>query len=117
MPSIDPKSGEIWLVDFEPNLGSEIDKRRPAVVVSEPGFTHLPLRIVVPITDDKKRHLRLYWYVRVIDDSVSGLTKPSEVDTAQCHAFDLDRFITKLGDTRSNELRHIRDALAISLGF
>jgi mRNA interferase MazF len=114
---IDPKPGEIWLVDFEPNLGTEIDKRRPAVVVSESGFTHLPLRIVVPVTDDKQRYLRLYWYVGVIHDAKSGLGKASEVDSAQCHSFDLDRFVKKLGSVRPNELRVIRDALAISLGF
>jgi mRNA interferase MazF len=114
---IDPKPGEIWLVVFEPNRGAEMDKRRPAVVVSEPGFTHLPLRIVVPVTDDKHRHLRLYWYVGIITDARSGLTKASEVDTAQCHSFDLDRFVKKIGSIRSGELSLIRDALAISLGL
>ena len=114
---IDPKPGELWLVDFEPNRGAEMDKRRPAVVVSEPGFTHLPLRIVVPVTDDKHRHLRLSWYVGIIADAKSGLTKPSEIDTAQCHSFDLDRFVTKLGSIRAGELSLIRDALAISLGL
>jgi mRNA interferase MazF len=115
--SLDPKPGEIWLVDFEPNRGAEIDKRRPAVVVSEPGFTYLPLRIVVPVTDDKRRHQRLYWYVGINADSETGLTKPSEVDTAQCHAFDLDRFVKRLGSIPSKELSIIRDALAISLGL
>jgi mRNA-degrading endonuclease toxin of MazEF toxin-antitoxin module len=38
-----------WLVEFEPNIGSEIDKLRPAIVVSTSGFTDLPLRIAVPI--------------------------------------------------------------------
>ena len=94
-----------------------MDKRRPAVVVSEPGFTHLPLRIVVPVTDDKLRHLRLYWYVRLVADANSGLTKSSEADTAQCHSFDLDRFVRRLGRIRPGELALIRDALAISLGL
>ncbi len=104
-------------MDFEPNLGAEMDKRRPAIVISEPGFTYLPLRIVVPITDKKDRHLQLYWYVKVIADAKSGLTKGSEVDTAQCHSFDLERFVKKLGSIRPNELRLIRDAVAVSLGL
>jgi mRNA interferase MazF len=29
-----PKRGEIWLVDFEPTIGSEIKKIRPALVIS-----------------------------------------------------------------------------------
>ncbi|HET6402911.1 MAG TPA: type II toxin-antitoxin system PemK/MazF family toxin [Candidatus Kapabacteria bacterium] len=113
----DPKPGETWLVDFEPNRGAEMNKRRPAVVISEPGFTYLPLRIVVPVTDDKRRHLNLYWYVEVIADAKSGLSKPSEVDTAQCHSFDLDRFAKKLGSIRADELALIREAVAISLGL
>ena len=114
---IDPLPGEIWLVDFEPNHGAEMDKRRPAVVVSEPGFTHLPLRIVVPVTDDKGRHERLYWYVHLASNPTTGLVKISEVDTAQCHSFDLDRFVKRLGKIRPGELALIRDALSISLGL
>lgn len=45
-----PKRGEIWLVDFDPTTGSEIGKRRPAVVVGIDGVGRLPLRIVVPVT-------------------------------------------------------------------
>lgn len=117
MSAIDPQQGEIWLVDFEPNIGTEIDKRRPAVVISEPGFTYLPLRIVVPVTDDKKRHQRLFWYVGLELTPQTGLSKASEVDSAQCHSFDLDRFVERIGVVRPGELRLIRDALAISLGI
>jgi len=29
-----PKRGEIWLVNFDPTVGSEIKKIRPAVIIS-----------------------------------------------------------------------------------
>ena len=48
-----PKRGEIWLVDFDPAVGAEIRKARPAVVISVKDIGRLPLRIVVPITDWK----------------------------------------------------------------
>jgi len=48
-----PKRGEIWLVDFDPSIGAEIRKVRPAVVVSLDTIGRLPLRMVVPITDWK----------------------------------------------------------------
>jgi len=48
-----PKRGEIWLIDFDPAIGAEIRKARPAVVVSLDAIGRLPLRIVVPITDWK----------------------------------------------------------------
>lgn len=34
MAVLKPKRGEVWWVDLDPALGSEIKKRRPAVVVS-----------------------------------------------------------------------------------
>ena len=47
---MNPKRGEIWIIDFEPVTGSEIGKKRPAVVINSAAVGALPLRIVVPIT-------------------------------------------------------------------
>ena len=47
-----PSRGEIWLVDFDPSIGSEIRKVRPALVVSLDSIGRLPLRLVVPIVVD-----------------------------------------------------------------
>jgi mRNA interferase MazF len=45
-----PKRGEVWLVDFDPAIGAEIRKVRPAVIISMDTMGRLPLRMVVPIT-------------------------------------------------------------------
>ena len=58
-----PKRGEIWLVDFDPAVGAEIRKARPAVVVSVDSIGKLPLRIVVPITDWKDAYAAYAWFV------------------------------------------------------
>lgn len=43
--------GDIWLVAFDPTLGSEIQKTRPCVVVSPPEMhDHLRTVIVAPMT-------------------------------------------------------------------
>ncbi len=44
------RRGEVWLVNFEPSVGTEIQKIRPAVVVQEDGLSILGRTIVVPIT-------------------------------------------------------------------
>ena len=45
------KRGEIWLVNLDPTVGSEIRKSRPCVVVSPPEMhDHLRTVIVVPMT-------------------------------------------------------------------
>lgn len=44
------KRGEIWLVQLDPTLGSEIRKTRPCVIVSPPEFNeHLRTVIVAPM--------------------------------------------------------------------
>ena len=48
-----PKRGEVWLIDFDPTVGAEIRKVRPAVVLTVPGVGRLPLQIVVPLTEWK----------------------------------------------------------------
>ncbi len=45
------KRGEIWLVNLDPIIGSEIRKARPCVVVSPPEMhDHLRTAIVAPMT-------------------------------------------------------------------
>ena len=45
------RQGDIILLDFMPNAGSEIGKRRPAVIVSNDDFNqHCTVRMVCPIT-------------------------------------------------------------------
>jgi len=45
-----PRRGEIWRVQFNPTKGDEIQKIRPAIVLSADGLSGLNLRLVVPIT-------------------------------------------------------------------
>ena len=40
--NLSPVKGDIWLVDFDPTTGSEIGKKRPAVVISENLIGKLP---------------------------------------------------------------------------
>ena len=51
-----PRRGDIWLVKFNPTTGSEIGKKRPAVVVNLDSIGKLPLKIVAPITDWKAKY-------------------------------------------------------------
>lgn len=49
------KRGEIWLVDLDPTVGSEIQKMRPCLIIS-PAEMHDHLRtvIVAPMTSGNK---------------------------------------------------------------
>ena len=51
-----PERGDIWLVSFDPTVGSEIRKTRPAVVVSSDAVGRLPVKLVAPVTDWKTHY-------------------------------------------------------------
>ena len=50
------KRGEVWWVEFDPAIGSEIRKRRPAVVVSNDSANrNLSRVVVIPLTSNTDR--------------------------------------------------------------
>lgn len=53
-----PLRGEIWMVNFDPTVGREIKKTRPAVVVSSNAAGKLPIKLIAPITDWKRYLLK-----------------------------------------------------------
>jgi PemK-like, MazF-like toxin of type II toxin-antitoxin system len=63
-----PQRGEIWLVNFDPTVGTEIRKTRPAVVVSSDAVGRLPIKLVAPVTDWKEHFASNIWHVRIDPD-------------------------------------------------
>ncbi|TAE28231.1 MAG: type II toxin-antitoxin system PemK/MazF family toxin [Candidatus Kapaibacterium sp.] len=111
-----PKRGEIWLVEFDPQRGAEIAKKRPAVVLSVDSIGHLPLRMVVPCTDWKPEFESYSWFI-ALQGTASGLRKPSGADAFQCKSFSLDRFVKKLGSVTPSELNEIALAVGLCIGL
>lgn len=116
-PPLKPRRGEIWLVTFDPSLGSEIRKTRPAVVLSSDSMGRLPIKLVAPITERKERFEINLWHVRIAPSAASGLSKVSAVDLLQVRGADTQRFVERLGRVPAMTLEEIVTALALVVEY
>ena len=105
------KRGEIWLVNLDPTLGSEIRKTRPAVIVSSDLIGILPLKVIVPLTDWKERYANAPWMVRIDSDDQNCLSKTSAADGLQVRSVSYQRLVKKLGKLRSIQVAQIVQAV------
>ena len=107
--------GEIWLVNLDPTIGSEIRKTRPAVIVSSDLVGILPVKIIVPLTSWKDRYAQAPWMVRIDPDEKNGLTKPSSADALQIRSVFQQRLAQKLGALTSLQVAQIVQAVMLTL--
>src|SRR5262245_38003544 len=86
------RRGEIRLVDFDPSLGSEANKRRPAVVVSNDGANTIASQLgrgvltVVPVTSNVSR---VYPFQVLLPASEVGLDRESKAQAEQIRSIDV----------------------------
>ncbi len=109
------KRGEIWLVNLDPTVGSEIRKTRPVVIVSSDLVGILPIKVIVPLTEWKDRYSKAPWMVRIDPDSLNGLTKPSATDGLQVRSVSQQRLIKRLGLLPDTLIESIVDSINIVL--
>lgn len=111
-----PKRGEIWLVNFDPTIGSEINKTRPALIIqNDIANTYSPVTIVAAITtavaDDK-----IYPTEVLIKASATiGLKNNSLVLLNQIRTIDKARLVKRLGTVPVPILSQVSTAIEISL--
>ncbi|MBM4349387.1 MAG: type II toxin-antitoxin system PemK/MazF family toxin [Deltaproteobacteria bacterium] len=89
------KRGEIFLVNFDPTLGAEARKIRPAVVVSNDiNNVYSPIVSISPITSSVTK---VYSFEVEIPTGMGGLKTRSKIMVNQTRAVDKVRLIKKLG--------------------
>ena len=111
--------GEIWRVNLNPGKGSEIQKIRPAVIISSDLTIGHPVRLVVPITGWDTKYGRVRWIVPIKNTTTNGLEKPSAADTTATRslAISVERFKQKLGNLEPEALNRVVSALADVIEF
>lgn len=114
---VDPCRGEVWIIRFDPSIGDEIQKERPAVVVGLDGINRLRLRIIVPLTKWKPDYSMHVWKIHVLPRDENGLSAESAADCVQVKSLSVNRFVRKLGFLTTNELEDIAAAVALCVGY
>jgi mRNA interferase MazF len=105
------KRGDVWWVNFEPSVGSEIRKARPAVIVSNNSANRYLNRVqVVPLTSSTGK---CYPSEAVVE--LNGLENKAMAD--QIATVDKKRFTKKAGEMSINDMKQIEHAIKIQLGL
>lgn len=103
------KRGNVWWVEFDPALGSEIRKTRPAVIVSNDAANrNLARVVVVPITSSAARRYPGEAFVTV--DGKKGKAMADQIMAA-----DKGRLKSQLGVLSNNDMLAVEDAIRIHL--
>jgi mRNA interferase MazF len=111
-----PKRGEIYVVNFDPTVGAEIKKTRPALVLqNDIANRHSPITIVAAITS--KYDATLYPTEVLVKPPEGGLTTNAVVLLNQIRSIDKGRLIKRLGLLKPATMQKVDRALQISLGL
>ncbi|HJX30766.1 MAG TPA: type II toxin-antitoxin system PemK/MazF family toxin [Thermodesulfobacteriota bacterium] len=105
------KRGDVFLVNFDPTVGAEAKKTRPAVIVSNNvSNAHSPLVSISPITSNVSK---VYSFEVEVLARIGGLRTRSKVMPNQTRAVDKLRLIRKLGCLPEEIISKIDSALKL----
>jgi mRNA interferase MazF len=111
-----PQRGEIYLVNFDPTIGSEIKKTRPALILqNDVSNQYSPITIVAAITSQFTEPL--YPTEVLIKVPEGGLQVDSVALLNQIRSIDKQRLIKRLGILESVTMEQVDRAIQISLGL
>ncbi len=103
--------GEVWRVEFEPAIGSEIRKTRPAVIVSNNAANrNLARVVVVPLTSSTGRLYPGEAMVRVGEQSSKAMAD-------QIMVADKLRLKSQLGVLSKADMQAVEDAIKLHLAL
>jgi mRNA interferase MazF len=114
------RRGEIRLVDFEPARGSEANKRRPAVIVSNDAANASAARMgrgvvtVVPVTSNVSR---VFPFQALLAARSTGLEVDSKAQAEQVRAVAVQRVGRTVGVVPRTLMGQIDDALRLHLSL
>ncbi len=105
--------GSIWIVTFDPSVGTEIRKTRPALVVSGTVFNFQRSKVtVLPFTSARLDDPRIRAAVVVVPSSPqNGLSVDSLLICVEPATFDKLRLIQRVGELEPEPLQQAQNIL------
>ena len=106
-----PRRGEIYWADLDPTIGTEIQKTRPALIVSNDDANEFSnLVMIAPITSKIKR-------VFPFEVKIPLKGKNSKILLNQCRAIDKFRLSGKIGEVDIRTMEAVENAIRIVFGL
>ncbi len=112
------RRGEIWQVDLDPIRGSEANKQRPAVIVSNDRANAAATRMgrgvvtVVPVTTNIAR---IYPFQVLLPAATTGLAADSKAQAEQIRSVATERLLRRIGRVPPAGMAELDDALRVHL--
>ena len=106
-----PKRGEVWWINFDPAIGTEANKIRPAIIVSNDKSNEFLERIqVIPLTSNIGK---IYPSEAVV--SISGGKSKAAAD--QIATVSKRRVYEKISQLTTKEVTDVENVIKIQLGL
>lgn len=111
-----PRRGEVYLVNFDPTVGVEIQKTRPALIIQNDLANRAsPITIVSALTS--RFDETLYPTEVLVRAPEGGLSANSVVLLNQVRSVDRRRLGRRLGRLKPETMRHVDAAILMSFGL
>jgi len=106
-----PRRGDVWLVSFDPSIGGEVQKTRPAIVMSNDTANALLNRVqVVPVSSQVGR---LYPAEAFI--TLNGERRKAMAD--QITTTSKQRLVRRFGALSRDDMHGVVRAICVQLGI
>ena len=110
------RRGEVYFVNFDPTIGAEIKKTRPALILqNDIANMYSPITNVAAVTSQSDE--QLYPTEVSIRSPEGGMTRDSVVLLNQIRSIDKKRLAERLGCLQPETMIKIDRALEVSLGI
>lgn len=106
---------EIWIADFNPQIGSDGDKTRPVLVLQTNLLNAIPhsTTVICPITDIVQQDFDI---LRVhLKAGMANLVKDCDVMMDQIRALDNKRLVEKVGTLPDEMILKVKENISILL--